>query len=190
MTPGPLYIFFPQHHTASHGFPEIELESRMTHNPPHHKVISEISGLKKTEGRQAGDLPLPQMLGSPLQSLPRILFSPKHGQGQTDSSLLLGKVDKLEEAHGASALAPRHMHGEAQTKGMLPPITFEHHVARWSGQFSRQLPQTPRPHGAAPRENAARAQSVQARSFIKRLGASNSARTRSTPSRLACHNEM
>lgn len=57
MTPVPLYFFFPQHHTPSHGFPEIELESCVTHNPPSHKVISKISGLKKTEGNRAGNPP-------------------------------------------------------------------------------------------------------------------------------------
>ena len=51
---------FPQQHTASHGFPEIESETCMTHNPPRHKAISKMSGLKKTL-RARGQAILPEV---------------------------------------------------------------------------------------------------------------------------------
>lgn len=50
----------PQQHTASHEFPEIEPEKSLTHNPPCHKAISKIFGLKKTF-RTTGQAILPEV---------------------------------------------------------------------------------------------------------------------------------
>jgi hypothetical protein len=65
----PVPYCFPQHHTPSHRFPEIELENHMTHGSPHHKVILKIFGLETTlKGNKSGNAP-PLLLGSGLSPM-------------------------------------------------------------------------------------------------------------------------
>lgn len=89
---------FPQHHTASHGFPEIEFDNRVTHNPPGHRAISKISDLKKALKDSRSGNP-PHVGISPTVST---RYSMRPQTSGTESWPLLGMVSRMEEAGRAS----------------------------------------------------------------------------------------
>ena len=138
----------------------------MTHNPPRHKVISNISGLKKTL-RTTDQAVLPR-LASPLQCLPKNVCSP-----QTRPSLacwpLLGWFTR-RRAQKVSGSIPYYTDNdfEAQRKAMFPRITHgEENAPMFESSLIEYLYPTPRQNWTDMRSNTAKAQKIQTKFSLK-----------------------